>query len=106
MGYLARLEPRSRSGDLSGSLAARVADPLWMLARQWQLGELLGNDASTPVHVEHSCEVRRLTSWQPPDGPRLRYDPATEPLDVVVERQPGVWTARRAIDVGRELLRQ
>jgi hypothetical protein len=105
--YLTRLEPRSRSGDLTASLAARIADPLWMLARQWQLGELLGDDASTPVATEHIVEARGLTSWQPSDGGSpTPYDPAAAPLEAVVEAQPPIWTARLAVDVGRELARQ
>ena len=46
-----RLEPVDQSSDLSVSLAAPIADPLWMLHRQWQFGELEGNDAGTPIEV-------------------------------------------------------
>ena len=34
-----RLEPYGRTLDLEGGLRAEVHDPLWMLGRQWQLGE-------------------------------------------------------------------
>ena len=38
-----RIEPRCRSRAAVGQgLEARVADPLWMLARQWQMGEFIG----------------------------------------------------------------
>lgn len=49
-----RIEPHTRSDELDEGLQARVADPLWMLARQWQVGELRGEDAGSPVqiHVE------------------------------------------------------
>lgn len=40
-----RLEPRARDRDLRAGSEARIADPLWLLARQWQLGELAGVDA-------------------------------------------------------------
>jgi hypothetical protein len=43
-----RLEPRSRSKNFAEGLAARVADPLWLLARQWQFGEFAGADAGVP----------------------------------------------------------
>ena len=33
------------------ALSAPVADPLWMLARQWQTGGFLADDAGTPVQV-------------------------------------------------------
>ena len=35
-----RLEPHPRDGSMQRSLQAQVRDPLWLLARQWQLGEL------------------------------------------------------------------
>ena len=43
-----RLEPRRRD-DMSEAVHARVYDPLWMLARQWQTGEFQGEDTGTPV---------------------------------------------------------
>jgi hypothetical protein len=42
-----RLEPRPRSRDFARGLEARVHDPLWMLARQWQVGEFEGDDAGS-----------------------------------------------------------
>jgi hypothetical protein len=47
-----RLEPQSIAGDPTEGLAAAVYDPLWMLGRQWQVGELTGEDAGTPLAVE------------------------------------------------------
>jgi hypothetical protein len=44
-----RLEPRCRTADMAPALEARTHDPFWMLARQWQLGELLGDDAGSPI---------------------------------------------------------
>ena len=44
-----RLEPLSRNAEMNSSLQARIYDPLWMLARQWQLGEFQGEDNGSPV---------------------------------------------------------
>jgi len=50
-----RLEPDTQTGrpalDLDEGVAARLADPLWLLGRQWQMGELGGEDAASPVGV-------------------------------------------------------
>ena len=46
-----RLDPLPTSDDVSESLQARVADPLWMLARQWQFNEFQGEDAGSPISV-------------------------------------------------------
>ncbi|MFV8753424.1 hypothetical protein ACNOYE_22975 [Nannocystaceae bacterium ST9] len=55
-----RIEPHTRSDALDEGLQARIADPLWMLARQWQLGEFRGEDAATPVHVHLRAASNRL----------------------------------------------
>ena len=47
-----RLEPLPTSDDVSLGLQAPVADPLWMLARQWQFNELQGEDAGSPVGAQ------------------------------------------------------
>ena len=46
-----RLEPLPTSDDVSEALQARVADPLWMLARQWQFNEFQGEDAGSPIEA-------------------------------------------------------
>ena len=43
------LEPLPPATDLEQGMRARVADPVWFLARQWQLGEFHGHDAGTPA---------------------------------------------------------
>ena len=40
-----RLLTSARAGGMEEALAARLADPLWLLARQWQFGEFRGDDA-------------------------------------------------------------
>ena len=40
-----RLEGRPRTRDFDRALRAEVRDALWMLTRQWQLGEFRGDDA-------------------------------------------------------------
>ena len=75
------LETRSRQGDITDALRFRVYDPLWMLSRQWQLGEFKGNDAGTAMSV--NCRVR----WRPigPDGNQTPPD-EVEPLEPLVEQ--------------------
>lgn len=41
-----------RGADIRRGLQARVADPLWLLARQWQFGAFQGDDAASPATVE------------------------------------------------------
>jgi hypothetical protein len=44
-----RLEPRARRVEFDEVLQARVHDPLWLLARQWQMGEFRGEDTGSAV---------------------------------------------------------
>ena len=76
-----RLEPRSSATPPTPGpgLAARVYDPAWMLARQWQLGELTGEDAGSPAAARVLAAVSRLT----------RYRPGVEPAADAVELAPG-----------------
>jgi hypothetical protein len=82
-----RLEPRVRGTDPAVGLAARVHDPLWLLGRQWQLGELLGEDAAFPVAVRVETAAFPLTRFAAADGAVSDYDGATVPLEVIVEQE-------------------
>ena len=44
-----RLEPRARSENFERTLRAEIRDPLWMLTRQWQMGELDAEDCGSPI---------------------------------------------------------
>jgi hypothetical protein len=82
-----RLEPRTRNPqDLSLGLQARVHDPLWMLTRQWQLGEFQAQDAASPVVANLTAAAFPLTRYAPAAGPPQNYDGT--PLEAFVEREP------------------
>jgi hypothetical protein len=66
--YWNRLEPRARSNDLAGALAARVRDPAWFLARQWQLGEFAGDDSGSPAYVRIAAALSPMLGWQGAHG--------------------------------------
>ena len=51
-----RLEPQPGSNDLSVALRCEIRDALWMLARQWQMGEFRAEDAGTCAFVKVQCE--------------------------------------------------
>ena len=87
-----RLEPRSRDAEMNTSLQARVYDPLWMLARQWQFGEFQGEDNGSPVMARWRAESARLTRYHagtlPKDHVAARlYDGRRMPLETLVERE-------------------
>jgi len=76
-----RLEPRPRGRSIRRSLAAEIRDPLWLLTRQWQLGELQGEDAASLRGVVVDAETVPLKSWQGRVGPK------TDLVDAPLESQ-------------------
>jgi hypothetical protein len=58
-----RLEPGVHTGDMSTGLQARIYDPLWLLARQWQVGEFQGEDNGSPAKACFQAESAQLTRF-------------------------------------------
>jgi hypothetical protein len=81
-----RLEGRPRSVDFGRSLRAEVRDALWMLTRQWQVGEFQGDDAGSPILARFQMSSSPVTGYQPQDGATVGID-GTVPLEAVVERR-------------------
>ena len=100
---LLRLEPDPHQRDLSRGWAAELADPVWFLGRQWQMGEHEGEDASSPVTVELAPQVTRIGPAAGQDG----LDPATIPGQAILESEPGDWwTVGRRVRIGRAVAAQ
>jgi hypothetical protein len=82
-----RIEGRPRTEDFDRALKAEVRDALWMVSRQWQLGEFIGDDAGSPVFAKVHMKTTALTKYQPQTG-NTQVMPSTVPLEVQVENQP------------------
>ncbi|MFO0776367.1 MAG: hypothetical protein U0223_01990 [Nitrospira sp.] len=108
-----RLEPNVRGASQQETLKARIYDPLWLLARQWQLGELQGDDNGTPVSARLRAECAELTRYLPKNSAvkPMKFDPKKVPLETFVEReavhpQPGTLVRLRVIvEAGQHFLR-
>ena len=79
-----RLEGRPRAVDFERALRAEVRDALWFLTRQWQFGELAGEDAASPVEVRTLVQTSPFTRYAPKGGPVTAYRPGI-PLEARVE---------------------
>ncbi|HST35979.1 MAG TPA: hypothetical protein VLK25_05040, partial [Allosphingosinicella sp.] len=82
-----RLEGRPRTHDFDRALKAEVRDPLWMLAKQWQMGEFRGDDAGSPIVAKVHIETTRLTKYKAAGDPAEAFDDDV-PLEAKVERRP------------------
>jgi hypothetical protein len=96
----------NKTNSVQEGLQARIKDPLWMLGKQWQVGEFRAEDGGQPVRVELEVQDRQLNtiSWQEADTAVTEtFDPKV-PLEMKVEEekqsQPGKfkangWNAKR-----------
>ena len=97
-----RLEPLPRDASLARSLQAQVRDPLWILARQWQVGEFLGADAGSPVQATFAGEQQTVTTYRPGTDPAATVAlDQTLPLEVHVEREQVELKLRGSVQLGQ-----
>ena len=87
-----RLEPVVAQADIGVSSNARVFDPLWMMTRQWQMGEFQGEDAGTPVQARlraTTASLSRIRFGEPgsANARTAAYNPMTLPLETAIERR-------------------
>lgn len=113
-----RLEPQTRRGDVTVGAAAPVRDPLWLLARQWQVGEFAGHDGGTPIVARWRGVAAPPTRFVAgPIAPETqldapRFDPDAAPLESLIERVTAPLPVvadtadglRLAVDTGRHFL--
>lgn len=100
----ARLEPRARQVDFGGALQAKVHDPLWMLARQWQFGEFKGEDTGSAILARLARRVTPVTGVRAGGSSDAQYESAL-PLEACVERLPIAWQSpTRRASAGRHFL--
>jgi hypothetical protein len=91
-----RLEARPRSQTFDRALRAEVRDALWMLTKQWQMGEFQGHDAGSPVFAKLLFGTTRITKYRAGTGTPQLLDPST-PLGTKVERRPVPMTRQNRI---------
>ncbi len=82
-----RLEGRPRTHNFDRALRAEMRDALWMLSRQWQMGEFRGDDAGSPVLARVCIDVTAIDRFQAGEAPVEALIPE-EPLEAKVERRP------------------
>lgn len=81
-----RLEARPRTHDFDRALRAEVRGALWMLTKQWQMGEFKGDDAGSAVSSKLYMEKTALTKYRPGTHEAEAFDD-TLPLETKVEQR-------------------
>ena len=82
-----RLEARPRTANFDRALRAEVRDALWMLTKQWQMGEFRGSDAGSPVFAKLQMATTRLTKYRPDAKPAQLFENGL-PFEAKVEHRP------------------
>jgi hypothetical protein len=96
-----RLEPQPRDASMERGLQAQVRDPLWFLARQWQVGEFLGDDAGSPVQATLGVEQRSITTYRPgTDDSKTTAIDSKLPVETHVERETVSLRMRDSVQLG------
>ena len=105
-----RVEGSCRDSQVAEGLAARVADPLWALARQWQVGEFVGEDAASPIVVTADVAHTTLSTFAQGHGKEKgvldHAVKADRPLEVLVEQETVDDDVRLRLEQGWLLLRR
>jgi hypothetical protein len=81
-----RLEGRPRTIAFDRALRAELRDALWMLTKQYLMGETRGGDSGSPVFAKLMLHTTRLTKYRPDAQPTepFSYD---IPFETAVERR-------------------
>ena len=81
-----RLEGRPRTHHFNRALKAEVRDALWMLSRQWQMGEFKAEDAGSPVFAKLHISTTTLNQYKAAGNALQPYE-KNIPLEVKAEQK-------------------
>ena len=101
-----RLEPSSRADDLAAALSAPIADPAWLLARQWQVGEFAGTDGGSAATARVRAQAAHVTALATPGGMTTAVNGTITPIEPLVEAEQeataDIWLA---VEAGQHFVR-
>ena len=101
-----RLESSPVSSDYTKSLQASVHDALWLLTRQWQMGEFEAEDAGSALKAKVLADQRKLSQAFLGNSTIANNTPlGTIPLETLVEQELATSDLSMRIESGN-LLKQ
>ena len=81
-----RLEGRPRTNNFDRALKAEVRDALFMLTKQWQMGEFKGDDAGSPIIAKIHMETTQLNKYKAGENATQAFE-NNVPLETKVEQR-------------------
>ena len=106
---ITRLETQPTAVNLQAGLAAPLADPLWLLSRQWQFNEFQGEDAGTPLRLAFQVQGLKVDAFRASADPPAPWQPIADhdvPIETRVEAEPA-WATHPRLrgEAGQHALR-
>ena len=97
-----RVEPSVLNDDIKGSLQGAIHDPLWLLSRQWQMGEFRGEDAGTAAFsqikaVSSPVQQIKLSHLKK----TVPYNIEENPINKIIESIPASFNLNTRLEAGR-----
>jgi hypothetical protein len=99
-----RLEARPRAINFERSLRAEIRDSLWMLTRQWQMGEYEAEDAGSAIEAKLMTRNAHIDLVVFPDGKSQSYNDLI-PMEVMVERETVPFTLALKVQTAQMFLK-
>ncbi len=96
-----RLETRPRQEQFSEALQAKIHDPLWMLGRQWQVGEFTGQDTGSGIFAKVQMSYKTMTGIGAYGQTPGSYD-GNIPMEAMVESIPYNWSIKERLLMGKK----
>jgi hypothetical protein len=81
-----RLEGRPRAATFDRALKAEVRDALFLLTKQWQMGEFQGDDAGSPIFSKVHMKTTQLNKYRAAAHEPMKFE-TDIPLEVKVEQR-------------------
>lgn len=96
-----RIQPSPAGEDIAASLRCETRDGLWLLGRQWQLGEFSAEDAGAAAfsHVTGHSVPLQLIAF--PGQEPVSYQSTEMPVNVVAERLTPAFSLTFRLEAGR-----
>ena len=99
-----RLESRPRHAEFDKVLEAGVYDALWMLTRQWQFGELQGEDTGSAIFSKIYMKTTAISQIKTANGNAQPFDDSI-PLEERIENMPYRLDFKSKLDAAYVFLR-
>lgn len=81
-----RLEGRPRTHHFDKALKGEVRDALWMICKQWQMGEYKGDDAGSPVFAKIKVNTTSISAYSLGNNGYKTLDNSM-PMETLIEQR-------------------